>query len=214
MVSLEELFDREGISHEHRQSIRGYLNMLRKRDEATYRHALRVGVLASEIARHAGIPHVTAKMLLWAGLLHDVGKSLMSRELLSKKVKFTETDIQDMQPHVLYGWKLLQRIYDYTAHIIVRHHQFGARPYPAELPELPRHLREKKHTIEAAARILSLADFYDALLSREDDPLRKMLSARERRKVLIEHNPDMHDLIVKLESAGVLDFERPIAVEE
>ena len=74
-----------------------------------------------------------------------------------------------MEPHVKYGWDMLSGVHDCTAHIIIRHHQFGPHPYPKELPMLPEYLGGKRETVEEAARLLALADYYDALMTRENE---------------------------------------------
>jgi HD-GYP domain-containing protein (c-di-GMP phosphodiesterase class II) len=144
------------------------------------------------MAEYAEIPGVTPKMMMWAGLLHDVGKALIPVELLNKTSKFDAADRAAMEPHVMHGWELLQKIHEYTAHVIVRHHRYGREPYPKTLPPLPYHLEPKQETIDAAARLLALADYYDALTTRNND-----------------RNPGCESLIQRLERASVLTFETP-----
>src|SRR3989304_22895 len=83
-LRLKFAFDKFGVAKEHRKSICNYLQILRARDETTYLHSIRVGLLAAEIAKYSGIPGVKPKALLWAGLLHDIGKALVSPDLFGK----------------------------------------------------------------------------------------------------------------------------------
>lgn len=191
---------------EHFLSIASYLKLLKDKHEATYNHVLRVGRLASTMAEYAAIPGVTPKMMMWAGLLHDVGKSRIPVELLNKTAKFDASDREAMEPHVMHGWELLQKIHEYTAHVIVRHHRYGKAPYPKHLPPLPYHLEPKQETIEAAARLLALADYYDALTTRKNDR-NGSLTVAEKRELYLRENPGCEALIQRLESAGVLTFE-------
>src|SRR5271170_7824245 len=153
---LDEALETEGIALQHQIDIKHYLAILKNRDIKTYEHSVRVGVLASKIAIYAAKPGISARMMLWAGLLHDIGKALIPPGVLTKKEAFTQDDYAAMEPHVKYGWDMLSGVHDYTAHIIVRHHQYGPRPYPKELPPLPDHLKDRAEQIHAASRLLAL----------------------------------------------------------
>jgi putative nucleotidyltransferase with HDIG domain len=193
-----------GIAEEYHELIEHYLTVLRNRHEDTFKHGVRVGLLGSQMAAEAHIPGVTPKMMMWAGLLHDIGKSLLPPELLSKTAEFTEADYEAMEGHVMYGWMMLQKVFDFTAHVIVRHHQYGKRAYPKTLPPLPHYLEEKRDVIESAARLLALADYYDALTTRNNDKHRN--SEGGLRDIYFRDNSDHAPLICRLEAAGVLSF--------
>ncbi len=204
---LEEALELEGVSPSNRGSIKTYLQILRNRDEKTYEHSIRVGVLASQIAIYAAKPGISARMMLWAGLLHDIGKALVPPSVISKTSNFSGEDTAAMEPHVKYGWDMLNNVHDWTAQIIVRHHQFGPKPYPAELPPLPEHLRDRAEMIQTAARLLAMADYYDALKNRNNDRNgQKPLTSSQRREAYMKDNADMRELAELLESVGVLRF--------
>lgn len=206
-VMLTEAMTDEGIAEGHQDDIKAYLKILKNRDAATYDHSVRVGILASKIAIYAAKPGINAKMMLWAGLLHDIGKSLIPPEVLTKKAGFTAEDYAVMEPHVKYGWDMLSNVHDYTAHIIVRHHQFGPKPYPKVLPPLPEHLNGRGEMVQTAARLLALADYYDALMHRENDKNGKApRTAKQRREIYFRDNADQKELVELLESVGVLKF--------
>src|SRR5208337_531941 len=117
---LDEALAQEGVSPGHQDDIRAYLKILRNRDEKTYEHSIRVGILASKIAIYAAKPGISARMLLWAGFLHDIGKALVPPAVLTKTSNFTKDDFAAMEPHVQYGWDMLNNVHDWTAHIVVR----------------------------------------------------------------------------------------------
>jgi len=204
---LNDAFESEGIAQNHRDDIKVYLQILKNRDQKTYEHSIRVGVLASKIAIYAAQPGISAKMLLWAGLLHDIGKALVPPAVLTKTSNFTKEDFAAMEPHVQYGWDMLNNVHDWTAHIIVRHHQFGPNPYPAELPPLPDYLSDKAEMIQTASRLLAMADYYDAMMHRNNDKNgTKPLKPKQRREIYMKDNTDMRWLAELLESMGVLKF--------
>lgn len=205
--TLEAAFDHQDIDPLHRESILAYLQVLRNRSEVAFEHSIRVGLLAEIIAFVANRPGITPRMLLWAGLLHDIGKALVPPHVLDKTHAFSDEDFIAMEPHVKYGWDLLNKVHDYTAHIIVRHHQFGPNPYPSELPPLPAHLADREGIITGAARLLALADFYDAMMHRKNDKFGGApLNSQQRREKYEQDNADELELVAKLVELGVLDF--------
>jgi putative nucleotidyltransferase with HDIG domain len=204
---LEEAFVTEGIAPGHRDDIKVYLQILKNRDVKTYEHSVRVGILSSKIAIYAAKPGISAKMLLWAGLLHDIGKALVHPDVLTKTSNFTEEDLAAMEPHVQYAWDMLNQVHDWTAHIIVRHHQFGPKPYPAVLPPLPEYLNGKAEMITTAARLLAMADYYDALMHRNNDKNgAKPLTPSQKRDIYLKDNADQKELAELLISMNVLKF--------
>src|SRR5271155_854229 len=205
--ALDEAFESENIAQNHRDDIKVYLQILKNGDLKTYEHSVRVGVLASKIAIYAAKPGISARMLLWAGLLHDIGKALVPPAVLTKTPNLTKDDFAAMEPHVQYGWDMLNNVHDWTAHIVVRHHQFGPKPYPAELPPLPEYLKDKVDMIQSAARMLAMADYYDAMMHRNNDRNgQKPLTSKQRRTTYMKDNADQKVLAELLESVGVIKF--------
>lgn len=212
---LLSAMDLNGIGDASQERIFDYLKVLHDKHPDTAQHSMRVGLLAGTIARIAAVPGITPKMLIWAGCLHDIGKVIVDLETLNKVEKFTKKDYKKMEPHVILGWQILDKIHDYTAAIIVRHHQFGPKPYPSKLPELPEWLEPKKALLNTAARQLALADYYDAMMNRKNDKNTKKakgkkapkeLTGEEKRQKFYADNMDQSRLIALLEQQGVFKF--------
>jgi polar amino acid transport system substrate-binding protein len=197
MPALQHAFDKYGVSPRSQQDITCYLDALKIHDIATYKHSLRVGLLAARIAEAMGF---SPKALLWAGLLHDIGKMLIETSLLRKTDSFTSDDLKKMEPHVEYGYRILNNEHAHTAAIIVRHHRFSNHPYPAIIPPLPEAFKAREQIIEQSARILALADYYDALTTRRD----RFLEGETRRERFLRDNEDVAYMITVLESRGVI----------
>src|SRR5208337_277256 len=208
---LVQQMDLNGISEGNQERIFNYLKVLNDKDPATAQHSMRVALLAGTMARVEAIPGITPKMLIWAGALHDIGKVAIPLETLAKTEKFTKKDMKAMEPHVILGWQMLDKLHDYTAAIIVRHHQYGPKPYPAKLPALPDWLEPKKALIDGSARLLALADYFDALTTRVNDKHKKgkkttPLTGDQRRELFYQANADKGRLINTLEEIGVIKF--------
>ena len=210
---LIRAMDLNGISDANQERIFDYLKVLHNKSPETAQHSMRVAVLAGAIARVEAVPGITPKMLLWAGALHDVGKVGIDLETLNKVEIFTKKDMKKMEEHVILGWQMICRLHDFTAAIIVRHHQFGPKPYPVKLPEFPDWLEPKKPVINGAARTLALADYYDAMMTRKNDKNKKgkgkkvkELTNLEKREQFYADNADKARLAYVLEEQGIFRF--------
>lgn len=201
MGSLESVFDELAIVEDQRGGIRKYLDLLRAKHRETYKHSIRVGLSARRIARHL---HLDEKALLYAGLLHDVGKSQVPTALLQKTAGWTMEDTAAMDAHVLHSYQLLQGTFDFTAEVVVLHHRFQERKYPEEIPPfLHAYSGETQKLIRTYGRVLALADVYDALHRNNDKFGGRPLSGGEIQEQMLRLNPDQTELIEELYKAGV-----------
>jgi putative nucleotidyltransferase with HDIG domain len=111
-----------------------------------------------------------------AALLHDIGKLEISREILYKAAKLTADEFNEMQKHVVRGVEMLEPVGGSLRRvipIILAHHDkfdgSGVRPTGGE-------------SIPLEARIITVADVYDALTS--DRPYRKAMPPMEARDLI------------------------------
>ncbi len=203
---LEQAFDDLQIKPDQRESLKTYLTIIRNRDEATYKHCLRVGLLSRDIADYYGLD---AKALLYAGLMHDVGKVLVDGDTLRKKENFTAEDYEKVKSHALVGHALLAGIHEFTAAIIVRHHRYQPNPYPAELPKpKAKFSPATMQLIDMYARLLSVADFYDAAISRDNSKFGGQINSENTEKIkelFRQHKPDDFATAEDLLRGGILN---------
>jgi HD-GYP domain-containing protein (c-di-GMP phosphodiesterase class II) len=111
-----------------------------------------------------------------AGLLHDIGKLDISRDLLYKAAQFTSQEYEEMQRHVERGVATLQTVGGSLRRIIpivlAHHDRFDGNGYHPTAGE----------AIPLEARIISVADVYDSLTS--DRPYRKAMSPFDARSII------------------------------
>ena len=183
---------------ELRETYYGLLQILSQiisNDKYTQNHSYRVSVYAVQIAQEAGLSESQIEDLRVAALLHDVGKLEVSREVLHKAARLSEDEVKEMRTHVGKGVGMLSPVRGSLRRvlpIILAHHDKfdGSGYHPTQGDEIP---------IEA--RIISIADVYDSLIS--DRPYRKGLSPFEARDIILKGSGTDFDpvLIKAFESA-------------
>ncbi|MFQ6023823.1 MAG: HD-GYP domain-containing protein [Acidiferrobacterales bacterium] len=82
---------------------------LKKKDDYTALHCLRVSILALAFGRHLGFDEEELNVLGIGGLLHDIGKMKVPQEILNKPGKLTDHEMRIMQGHVPLGVGVLER---------------------------------------------------------------------------------------------------------
>jgi putative nucleotidyltransferase with HDIG domain len=139
------------------------------RDLATFEHAKRVRRYVAALAVRIGIVNRDdLRTLETAALFHDVGKLAISDRLLGKAGPLTPEEYEHVKRHAAIGADLLAGLsWASSLALLVRHHHenWDGTGYPDRL---------RRDEIPAGARLLAIADCYDALTS--DRPYRRALS--------------------------------------
>jgi HD-GYP domain-containing protein (c-di-GMP phosphodiesterase class II) len=152
-------------------------------------HAKRVGTYAIEIyqqwATRRNIPDKEIKrvkdVLKIAAMLHDVGKVAITDTILKKNARLDESERDYIKRHTLYGFRFFINSTfkedDMAAEITLNHHEkWDGSGYPGHIPDINRDdfditeislgQGKKGDEIPLSARIVALADVYDALMSK------------------------------------------------
>lgn len=204
-IQLHEAFFELGISEEQKTTALTLLQPLKEKDPTHrehYEHSVRVGLLAKRIG---SFMHLDERALFFAGLFHDLGKQEIDEDLLGKTDPWTDEDREKIQEHVTAGYNLLKGKFDFSAEIILLHHRFQPNGYPQDLPPFLHDYSEGTKTlIKEYARVLALADVYDAL-RRENSRFgeKRRLADQEIEEYMLEHNPDRRELIEELYRAEI-----------
>lgn len=134
-------------------------NSIRERDIITYEHCRRVGVYVNRLALAVGWSRRAAHELALAGLIHDLGKTWMQNELLHKDSALSRNERNQMERHPAIAARILLTYGapDSLSEAVLHHHEaFDGHGYPDRLAG---------EAIPYSARLLSVADVYDALTS-------------------------------------------------
>lgn len=156
------------------QTIYGMANLIESRDSDTGEHVKRTSLyveLLGKAAKEAGyhkeiITDGYIEILKKAAPMHDIGKIAVSDSILKKPGKLTEEEFKKIQNHTIAGEKIIREVLsgieseDYVkiaADIAVSHHErWDGNGYPYKL---------KGEEIPLEARIMAIADVFDALVS-------------------------------------------------
>ena len=158
------LSDVENVVSKGRNSIHilDMLQCMRGYDDVTYVHSVNVALLSNMIGRivYPDISDEELKVLTLAGLLHDIGKMMVPDNIIQKKGRLTLPEYNLVKTHVLFGNNILKGIDNLDpriAEVAMRHHErCDGTGYPGGY---------KREQIELFARIVAIADTYDAMTS-------------------------------------------------
>lgn len=143
------------------------LEKLAATDTYTADHSRRVAVLTQLIAENMGWDHRRVKDLGLAGLLHDLGKTAIPREIIYKPARLDEMETAQMNLHPVIGSKMMELagVDEGIIQAIRSHHErLDGSGYPYGL---------EGQEIDEASRVIAVADVYAAMTS--DRPYRKAL---------------------------------------
>lgn len=181
--------------------------MIEAKDRYTKGHSVRVAEYSAMIARAVGWKDKEVQNLKYIALLHDIGKVGLSDKVLNKSGKLTDAELTMIQSHTMLGGDILKDIKiidDVDAGARYHHERFDGQGYPCGL--------EGEH-IPDVARIISIADAYDAMSSKR--VYRDSMSPEIIRKELIDgrgtqFDPNFLDAFVRLLDEGKLsiDFDK------
>jgi putative nucleotidyltransferase with HDIG domain len=134
-------------------------------------HSARVGLYASALAERVGI---ATEQLPWyriGGLLHDVGKAIIPVTLLTKPGALTAAERREIERHPVVGAEMVEALkwpFDLRPMVLYHHERWDGGGYPHGLA---------RGTIPLSARIMAIADVFDALTSER--PYRPAYSPRQ-----------------------------------
>ncbi|XMB67758.1 diguanylate cyclase [Mycoplasmatota bacterium zrk1] len=134
------------------------ITTLYETDPYSEEHSKRVSDLAVKIGQSLGFTSHKITNLRTAGLLHDIGKITVARDILNKKGKLTNLEFTEIKKHPETGSRILKsaRISDISNYILKHHERWDGKGYPFGL---------QGEEIPLESRIIAVADAFDAMTS-------------------------------------------------
>ncbi|MGN0620584.1 MAG: response regulator [Porcipelethomonas sp.] len=153
-VESQKAFERLSV-----QVLKTLAETVDAKDKFTSGHSVRVAEYSREIARRCGKSEKEQDEIYYIGLLHDIGKIGISDEIINKTEKLSDEEHKIIKNHAASGSQILQNISEIPGIAIGarwHHERYDGLGYPDHL---------KGSNIPEIARILSVADAYDAMTS-------------------------------------------------
>ncbi|HZK38867.1 MAG TPA: PAS domain S-box protein [Clostridia bacterium] len=144
------------------------MNTLYEKNDREMLHSNRVGELCKIIAQTVGLDSNASNQLRLAGLMHDIGKIGIEENILNKPSGLNKDEWAEIRRHTEIGYRILSSVNEFSeiADFVLEHHErWDGKGYPRGL---------KGEEISLQARIINLADTYDAITS--DRPYQKALT--------------------------------------
>ncbi len=174
--------------------IRTIIKTLYEKNPREEKHSERVGEVAQKIGAAIGFSETEIGRLKLIGHLHDIGKIAVEERILNKEGRLTAWEQEEIQRHPDAGYRILSatsEMLDLADCVLCHHERWDGKGYPRGLAG---------HEIPIEARIIALADSYDAMSSER--PYRKALDEEVilfeiRKNAGYQFDPDIARMFVE-----------------
>ncbi len=148
------------------------ISALKTSDEYTFKHSVDVATISMILAKQMNMSQKDIHDIGVTGLLHDIGKTKVPPEILNKPARLTDEEFDIMKKHSLFGYHMIKDRTEFNNSIclgVLQHHEkINGNGYPLGFDE---------HKICPYAKILAVADIYDALVTKR--PYKEAFSQRD-----------------------------------
>lgn len=148
------------------------ISALKTSDEYTFKHSVDVATMSMVLAKQQGLSQKQIYEIGVAGLLHDIGKTKIPLDILNKPARLTDEEFAVMKQHPVFGYRMIKDRDEFSNEIcmaVLQHHEkMNSKGYPVGFPS---------DKITPYARILTIADIYDALVTER--PYKSAFSQRD-----------------------------------
>lgn len=153
LSKVQQLFDSCKTSLE----LFNMLHNMHSSDDSIYSHSLNVTLICRQIGKWMKADEAELRLMTLCGLLHDIGKLKVPKEILDKPGKYTDEEFEQVKKHTQYSYELLEPL-PLDQHIknaaLSHHERFDGSGYPAGTSQ---------DEIDDYAMLVAVADVYDAM---------------------------------------------------
>lgn len=154
-------------------------------------HSENVSLISEKMGKVMNLPEVEIRALKDAGYYHDIGKVVLNYSILKENSNLNELEQKEMNQHPIIGYRILNS-FDHTlglAELVLAHHEnWDGSGHPKGL---------KGKEIPKLARIISVANSYDAMVSKEGQNMTSEEAINELKKQAnIKFDPSIIDIFI------------------
>ena len=154
---------------------------LQKNDDYTYQHCVAVAILAGIVCRKLGLEQELSKQIIMGGLMHDLGKMSIPKDVLNKEGRLTQEEYEIIKEHSRLGYEMLKDMTSVSSvtklTVLCHHEREDGSGYPLG----------KGEELHIGPKIVAACDLYHALISdrtyRKGMPLNEALMIAGREKI-------------------------------
>ncbi len=207
-IALENANLYEEIRETLYATVEALAEAIEKRDPYTGGHTKRVLNYSLAIAKHLNISEDLYETLRLSAILHDIGKIAIDDKVLRKNASLDENEFEMMRNHPIFGAEILKHVKmlkDIIPGILHHHERIDGDGYP---------MRLKEKQIPLIARIIAVADTYDAMTSSRpyrDKLGRKMVLKELKRCSGTQFDPEVVKAFLTAYDNGEIDMARDTA---
>lgn len=166
------------------------INALKTSDEYTFKHSVDVATIGMILAKQLKMSAREIHEIGVTGLLHDIGKTQIPNDILNKPARLTPEEFDIMKQHSLYGYHMIKDREEFNNAIcmgVLQHHEkINGSGYP---------LGFDSGKICTYAKILSVADIYDALVTKR--PYKDAFSQRDAVEMIMSMTNELDIVAMK-----------------
>lgn len=137
-----------------------WLSQLKSQDKYTAQHSLNVCVLSIVLGRHIGLTEKQLNNVGLCGMMHDMGKMLVPKEILNKPDRLEPEELEIMQSHTTLGYELLNSsdnmFFGAIETALTHHERMDGKGYPRQINSMG---------LSHYSNMVAIADIYDAITS-------------------------------------------------
>jgi diguanylate cyclase (GGDEF)-like protein/PAS domain S-box-containing protein len=185
-------------------TIKTILKTLHEKNPREEMHSNRVSIICQEIGKKLHMNSDELNLLKTISHLHDIGKIAIDESILNKPGKLNAREWEEIKKHPEIGFRILSTSHEYSEialDILSHHERYDGTGYPRGM---------KGEDIPLRARIISVADSYDAMVSFRTykDPLSPEQAIEELKRCSgTQFDPTIVETFMKIHPLIMIDFE-------
>ncbi|MCR4960214.1 MAG: HD-GYP domain-containing protein [Lachnospiraceae bacterium] len=206
-AEIEHLTEKEKATQKlFEQTVTALVNAVDAKDTYSHGHSLRVAEYSEKLARRLNKNDDECRKIYYTALLHDIGKIGVPNHIINKKGRLDPEEFEVIKQHSVMGNSILSSIGEYPylsigAHY--HHERFDGKGYPDGL---------KGNDIPEIARIISVADAYDAMSSKRS--YRDIIPQQLVREEIVKGAGTQFDPVIAAEMLHMIDEDAEYRMKE